>query len=259
MNEIIRICLIACPLVFIAGFVDSVAGGGGIISIPAYLLAGMPTYYALGTNKVVNGMGTALSSFKYFKSGRVVLRIALFAAVGSLIGSFIGTNLALLISEQVLRLIVLAILPVVAIFLAVRRNFGSDDSKLKVMPPTKEGLLSLVTGITIGMYDGLLGPGTGTFFILVFTGVFGLDLLTSSGCAKVANLASNIMSAVVYLFNGKVMFAVAVPAMICGMLGNYTGARYAIRGGSAKVRQIMWVVLALLFIRIGLEALGINI
>lgn len=257
MSEVLHICLIACPLVFIAGFVDSVAGGGGIISIPAYLIAGMPTYLALGTNKLVACMGTALSSVKYFRSGRVVVKIAALAAIGSLCGSFIGTNLALLIPERILRLVVLVALPVVAIFLIRRREFGRDESQRKVMEPAKETVLALGSGVTIGLYDGLVGPGTGTFFILIFTGIFGLDLLTSSGCAKISNLASNLMSVIIYLINGKIWFAVAIPAIACCMLGNYAGARYAIKGGSGNVRKIMFVVLILLFVKIGLELIGV--
>lgn len=257
MSEVLHICLIACPLVFIAGFVDSVAGGGGIISIPAYLLAGMPTYLALGTNKLVACMGTALSSVKYFRSGRVVVKIAALAAIGSLCGSFIGTNLALLIPERILRLVVLVALPVVAVFLIRRREFGRDESQRKVMKPAKETVLALGSGVTIGLYDGLVGPGTGTFFILIFTGIFGLDLLTSSGCAKISNLASNLMSVIIYLINGKIWFAVAIPAIVCCMLGNYAGARYAIKGGSGNVRKIMFVVLILLFVKIGLELIGV--
>lgn len=257
MSELFKIWMIACPLVFVAGFVDSVAGGGGIISIPAYMLAGMPTYLTLGTNKLVACMGTALSSVKYFRSGRVVVKIAALAALGSLAGSFIGTNLALLIPERILRTVVLVALPLVALFLIRRREFGQNGSQRKQMPPVKETVLALGSGVCIGLYDGLVGPGTGTFFILAFTGVFGMDLLTSSGCAKISNLASNIMSTVIYLISGKIWFAVAVPAIVCCMLGNYAGARYAIRGGSGNVRKIMFLVLVLLFIKIGLELTGV--
>ncbi|MCI8633529.1 MAG: sulfite exporter TauE/SafE family protein [Lachnospiraceae bacterium] len=257
MSEILHICLIACPLVFVAGFVDSVAGGGGIISIPAYLLAGMPTYLALGTNKLVACMGTALSSVKYFRSGRVIVKIAALAAAGSLAGSFIGTNLALLIPERALRIVVLVALPAVALFLIRRREFGQAENERKQMSSSKETVLALGSGLAIGLYDGLIGPGTGTFFILIFSGIFGLDLLTSSGCAKISNLASNVMSTIIYLINGKIWFAVAVPAIVCCMLGNYAGARYAIKGGSGNVRKIMLLVLVLLFVKIGLEMAGI--
>jgi len=194
---------------------------------------------------------------KYFKSGRVVVKIAALAAIGSLIGSFIGTNLALLIPEQMLRIVVLVALPLVAIFMIRRREFGQTENQRKELPASKETMLALGSGLTIGLYDGLIGPGTGTFFILIFTGVFGLDLLTSSGCAKISNLASNVMSAIIYLINGKIWFAVAIPAIVCGMLGNYCGARYAIKGGSGNVRKIMFVVLILLFVKIGLELMGV--
>ena len=125
------------------------------------------------------------------------------------------------------------------------------------MSSSKETVLALGSGLAIGLYDGLIGPGTGTFFILIFSGIFGLDLLTSSGCAKISNLASNVMSTIIYLINGKIWFAVAVPAIVCCMLGNYAGARYAIKGGSGNVRKIMLLVLVLLFVKIGLEMAGI--
>ena len=174
-----------------------------------------------------------------------------------MIGSFIGTNLALLIPEQMLRIVVLVALPLVAIFMIRRREFGQTENQRKELPASKETMLALGSGLTIGLYDGLIGPGTGTFFILIFTGVFGLDLLTSSGCAKISNLASNVMSTIIYLINGKIWFAVAIPAIACCMLGNYCGARYAIKGGSGNVRKIMFVVLILLFVKIGLELMGV--
>ena len=107
----------------------------------------------------------------------------------------------------------------------------------------------------IGMYDGYYGPGTGTFMILAFTLVLGMDLLTASGCAKAANLASNVASAVVWIAGGKVYWQLAVPAVVCCVAGNWCGARYAIRGGSTKVRRMIFVVLGLLFLKMGWELL----
>ena len=271
MNELLRICLIACPLVFLGGFVDSIAGGGGIITIPAYLLAGMPTYLALGTNKLVAMVGTSAASVKYFRSGKVVLRIAVPAAIGSLLGSLVGTRLALLIPEQALRIVLLVALPLVAVFLIRKKDFGKNDESDGQKNELKEGgiaalsaeslrkdiLMASVIGLGIGLYDGLIGPGTGTFFIMAFTAAFGTDLLTSSGCAKIANLASNVMSAIVYLFAGKVWYLVAVIAMVFNVAGNLAGTRYALKGGSQNVRKIMFVVLGLLFVRVILEILGI--
>lgn len=256
MDEWLRIALIVCPLVFCAGFVDSVAGGGGVISIPAYMLAGLPAYMTAGTNKFVSSFGTATAALKYFKSGKVLLRVALFSAIGSIVGGFAGANLALRIPEQILRIILVGALPVVAVFLSVKRDFGAVRRQTPISGRA-QALISLVIGLVIGCYDGLIGPGTGTFLILAYTGVLGVDLITASGCAKVSNLASNLVSMVVYAVGGKVLYAVALPAMAFCMAGNYAGARFAIRGGGKSVRKIMYVVLALLFVRVLLETLGV--
>lgn len=249
MPELLKTCLIVCPLVFLAGFVDSVAGGGGIISIPAYLLAGVPTRLTLGTNKLVACCGTALSAGTYLKGGRVRLRVALLSALGAVLGSYIGTRLALLIPEQTLQVALLFVLPCVAVFLALNRGFGRDDTKERALSTPAQSALSLAIGLVIGCYDGLIGPGTGTFLIIAFTGILGLDLLTASGCAKVSNLASNLTSAVVYIASGNVYYAVAVFAILFNMAGNYLGSRYALKGGSKNVRRVMFLVLGLLFVK----------
>ena len=178
--------LIVLPLVFLAGFVDSVAGGGGIISLPAYLMAGIPAHLAAGTNKVVNGTGTLVAALKYFRSGKVLLRPAVTAAVCALIGSAVGTELAVLISEQTLETLMLVALPCVAVFLSVKKDFGRDipAEERPVYTPRQELLRSALIGLVFGCYDGLVGPGTGTFMILGFTALLSLDLITAGGCAK---------------------------------------------------------------------------
>jgi len=249
LPDLLHILLIVCPLVFMAGFIDSVAGGGGLISVPAYLIAGLPTHLAMGTNKFVMSFGTGVACFKYLKSGKVMLKVALISAFGCIIGSAIGTKLALLLDADKLRWLLLVALPLVAVFLSFNRQLGHDDAAPKALSPARFTITALGIGITIGCYDGLIGPGTGTFLILGFSSLLGLDLLTSSGCAKVSNLASNLTSMVLYLSAGKVWLALAGPAIVFCIAGNYAGAQYAIRGGSTKVRSVIYVVLALLFIR----------
>ena len=250
MSEFLKICLIVCPLVFLAGFVDSVAGGGGIISIPAYLMAGIPAHLAAGTNKVVNGSGTLIATLKYFQNGKVHLRPAVAAAVGALVGSAIGTQLASMISDATLKTIMLIALPCVAVFLVVKKDFGTNDSSPAVpVSPLRETTLSALIGLGMGCYDGLVGPGTGTFMIVCFTAFLSMDLLTASGCSKAANLASNIAAAAVWILHGSVYWKLAAPAILCSILGNFLGARYAIRGGSRKIRSMMFVVLGLLFLK----------
>lgn len=247
MDEFLKTLLIVCPLVFLAGFVDSVAGGGGIISLPAYLMAGLPAHLAAGTNKVVNGCGTLSATLRYFKNGKVRLRAAVSAALGALLGSMLGAQLASMISEAALRTIMLVALPCVAVFLVCKRDFGRDDSPAAEPAPRREVIVSALIGLGIGCYDGLVGPGTGTFMILCFTAFLSMDLLTASGCSKAANLASNVGSAVVWIIHGSVLWKLAAPALVCSILGNLCGARYALRGGSKKIRNMMFVVLGLLF------------
>ena len=248
--------VIVCPLVFLAGFVDSVAGGRGVISLPAYLLAGLPVKLAAGTNKLANGCGTALASFKYARSGNVDWRAAIPAGIFSLIGSAIGTSLAVYMPDRVLEIIILSALPLVAVMLFFSKDFGMEEKPPK--SNVKTLLLSSVIGLVIGCYDGLVGPGTGTFLALAFSMVLGYTLLRSSGCAKIANLASNIASLTVYLIHGDVLFAVGIPAIACSMLGNWLGSRFAIKGGSKKIRIVMFVVLALLFLKFGLKLFGVK-
>ena len=194
-----QVLLVVLPLIFLGGFVDSVAGGGGLITLPAYLMAGIPPHFAMGTNKVVNGFGTALASFKYFRGGKIRLRPALIAGIGALAGAAVGTKIALLIPEDILKVLMLVALPCAAVLLMLKKDFGKEsDAPAREYALREEAVRAALIGLGLGCYDGLIGPGTGTFMIMAFTMALSMDLLTSSGCAKVANLASNIASAVLF-------------------------------------------------------------
>ena len=162
-------CLILCPLLFLAGFVDAVAGGGGLISLPAYLFVGIPVHLAAGTNKVVNGIGTSVAAANYLRGGKVRLREAAWAAAGALAGAAAGARLALWCPERVLRGCLLAVLLVVAVILAVKKDFGREDRPRREWTLRQRTLWSLAIGAVIGMYDGLVGPGTGTFMLMTFS------------------------------------------------------------------------------------------
>ncbi|MBU3804559.1 MAG: TSUP family transporter [Candidatus Cellulosilyticum pullistercoris] len=255
MNELLKMLLIICPLVFTAGFVDAVAGGGGLISLPAYMLAGLPTHQAAGCNKFSASLGTTVAAVNYIKSGKVKFRIAIVAAIGAIIGSSMGTNLALLISDKLLKGMMVVIIPVVAIFLVTQKHLGKEDKgeQGEERSLLVQSIISSIIGLVIGCYDGLIGPGTGTFLMIAFSLILRIDLVTSSGCAKVANLASNLTSVIIYTLGGKVIFMLAIPAAICSMLGGYLGSRFAIKGGSQKVRYVMFVVIGLLFVKTAFE------
>lgn len=243
------ILLIICPLVFIAGFIDAVAGGGGLVSLPAYLFAGVPIHIAYGTNKFANCIGTCMASAKFLKSGNIKLKPALISAAGALIGSWVGAQLVLLLDEKYLQYSLIIILPIVAIFLLFNRNFG-QDTDIKEVPIRKLYILSFIIGLIIGVYDGFFGPGTGTFLVLAFTSICGFNMITASGNAKIVNLASNLAALVVYILNGKVSFMIGIPAAIFAVLGNYIGAHFAINKGSKFIKPVIILVISMLFIKI---------
>lgn len=243
--------LIVCPLVFLAGFVDSIAGGGGLISLPAYMLSGLPAHYVLGTNKMAMSIGTLTATVKYIRAKQFDAKAGLLAGASSFAGAVAGSRLSLSIPDDILHTVMLIILPCVAVFLVIQRNFGTVPTVI----PNGRGLVvrALLIGLFIGCYDGFIGPGTGTFFLLAFTAFLGFDLLKSSGCAKIANLASNVASMLVFGSEGKILFALAIPAALCASAGNYLGAKAAIKGGGKYIRYTVFIVIGLLFIKIAAE------
>ncbi len=240
---------------FIAGFVDAVAGGGGLISLPAYLISGIPVHMAIGTNKLSSGMGTALATFRYAKSGYIRWKLAAFCAVCALVGSSCGAELALLIDDGAFKIIMLVILPLVALYVLRGKALVNDGEKTP-LSPVKTTVIAMVVALVIGAYDGFYGPGTGTFLILLLTGVAHLCLSEANGIAKVTNLATNVAALTVYLFNGKVIFPLGLAAGCFSIAGNYIGTRFFAKGGAKSVKPIILIVLAIFFVKVLTEVLG---
>lgn len=241
--------LILCPLVFLAGFVDSVAGGGGLISLPAYLFSGLPIHVCYGTNKIVNGCGTLCASINYFKNKCVNIKAAICGVVGALVGSTIGARLALSLSPAALQLCLLIILPIVAAVMIFNRGFGSSKLQ-KPLPETIFLLGSLAAGFVVGCYDGFFGPGTGMFLTLILTMALRLNLVTASGTTKFINLASNVGSSITFLMAGKISFIIAIPCLFCSMGGNFLGSKMAIKNGAKIIRPLIAVVAVLLIVHV---------
>lgn len=249
MHITIQTLLTICPLIFLAGFVDSIAGGGGLISLPAYLSAGLPPHFAYGTNKFSSCCGTTFSMLRFFKNKHIHYKAAVASVFTALLGSFAGAKAALALDEHYLKIFLLVALPVIAVFILTRRGFGEQNQTVDISM-RRIIVLSMISGLVIGAYDGFFGPGTGTFLILVYTGVIGFDLTTASGNAKVVNLASNVAAVFTFLAEGKIVFAIGIPAALCCIAGNYIGSGLAIRKGAKVIKPIFIGVLVLLFIKI---------
>lgn len=249
LSELAHIWLIVCPLVFLGGLIDAVAGGGGLITLPAYLIAGLPAHMASGTNKCGNAFGTVLATGRFLKRGDVHIPSAAAGAAGALVGAWLGVQINLVMPEQMLYYVMLAVVPVMAVFLIFKRDFGQEDRSGEL---SRGQLMAMAAGIglVIGGYDGFFGPGAGTFLMLAFTGLCRFDLLTASGNTKVANSASNLASLVTFAIAGKVMWAVGIPAALCGIAGNYLGSSLALKGGAKVIRPMFFVVLTLLLARL---------
>ena len=241
--------------VFLAGFIDSAAGGGGLISLPAYLFVGLPPHFAIGCNKFSAACGTTFSAVRFLKHGALDWQVAVISAIFSFITSFAGIRIALMIQQETLKTALVVVLPVVAVLLLVKRNFGTENNA-KDIPRKKALALAAATGLLLGFYDGLIGPGTGTIAIILFSAWMKYDLKTASGNAKILNLASNYASVIAVILGGKVMYAIAVPAAVFGILGNYIGAGFALKKGTAFIRPLMIAVIALLFAKLFYDVFG---
>ena len=258
MNITPQILLIICPLVFAAGFIDSIAGGGGLIALPSYLFIGLSPYYAFGTNKFSASCGTLLSTIRFIRNKQVNYKSALISVAGALIGSFLGARLALSLDEKYLKYFLVIFLPIIAVFVVTRRKFGETD-RSHLLSNIKMIFLSAASGLIIGAYDGFFGPGTGTFLILIYTSIIGFNITIASGNTKVVNLASNISALVTFLLAGKVLIALAIPTALFNILGNWIGSGLAIKNGAKIIRPIFIVVLSLLFTSILLDIFHVNI
>ena len=244
--------LIVLPLAFLAAAVDAIAGGGGLISLPAYTLAGLNYDLASGSNKLSATFGTVIATLRYARSGKVRLWPALWAALLALPGSMLGTRAAMLLGTRVMTTFMVFAIPVVGL-LVIFEGKGPETSR----PVTRRQYpLCALIGLVIGFYDGFFGPGTGTFLIIAFTWLLGMDMVTASATAKPVNLASNIASVVLRIAAGDVLFRLALPATLCAVAGCWLGSKLAIMRGARLVRWVMLGVLALLTAKLALELLS---
>ncbi len=253
-TDLLHIYLIVLPSVFLAGIVDSIAGGGGLLTVPAYMAAGLPPHYVLGTNKFSSSFGTLISTLRYLKHGMIDVRIALFSAVFALIGSFAGSRTVLILDPGFLRYILLVMLPVVTVLYLMNRKLGHENHS-GTITRKRRILLAILAGFIVGFYDGFFGPGTGSFLILFYTVMLKYDFITANANTKVVNLSSNVAALISFLIAGKVLFYVGLPAVFVGILGNVVGSSFVIRKGGKIIRPVFIAVLVLLFIKIAWDTM----
>ncbi len=236
----------------VAGWVDAVVGGGGLIQLPALVIA-VPTEVStpeiLGTNKLSSFAGTLSASWVYLRKVRVRLVLLVPLVCGAFGGSAVGAALSRHVPREVLTPVVLVAVVVVAVYTLVKPQLGLHHEP-RHTAAVAIAWRSAAIGVAVGFYDGILGPGTGSFFVILLVGVLGYGFLQASVNAKIANLTTNLAALIVYGVHGEVLIVLGVAMAVANMLGGVVGARMATRNGSAFVRIVFLVVLSILIVKL---------
>lgn len=255
-SDIILQLILLCVLAYCAGMIDAAVGGGGLIQIPALfnVLPGLPEAALLGTNKVSSVSGTTVAARSYF--GRVTLNWHLLwpAALAAFVMAFFGAATVSHIPQAVLRPLVLVMVVIMAVYVLWKKDFGRLSRPQTV--GRREKLLALLIGGAIGFYDGLLGPGTGSFLIFLYIRFFAFDFLQASASAKFINIATNIASLVYFIPTGNVLYLFALPMAVFNILGALTGTHVAIKYGTGFVRALFLLLLAVLIFKLGYDTVA---
>ena len=248
------VALLVCLGVFLASLMDAIGGGGGIISLPCYLLAGVPIHFALGTNKLSACIGTVASTVRYVKNRCADWFLAIPSILLALVGAHVGTRLQLMADERYLKLMLLFVLPVIAVILLKKKSLPEERGSI---PEGHRRAIVWGASLLIGTYDGFYGPGTGTFLLLAFCYLAKIDVRTASGNVKLVNLASNVGALATSLSAGTVLVPLGLMAAVFAVAGQYIGAGLALKNGSRIVRPTILTVLVLLTGKVLLELFGI--
>jgi uncharacterized membrane protein YfcA len=244
--------VLLCAAAFIAGAVDAIGGGGGIITVPALLAAGLPPHAALGTNKGQAVWGSAAAIVRFARAGWLDKRSVLLSFPPALVGSAAGALHVQRVAPDVLRPLALLLLLTAASFLALARVPEREE---RAGGPPPSAILLGTIALVIGAYDGFFGPGTGTFLIASYVAFLGLSMTRASADAKVVNCASNFAALVVFASQGMVVWSLAVPMLVAQVAGGWTGAHLAIRQGNRFIRVVVVLVALALVVKVARDLL----
>lgn len=231
---------------FLAAFIDSVVGGGGLIALPALLFTGLSPAAAVATNKLAGTLGSLTSTIMFYRSGKLDLSSVYKFFPLVFIGSMIGAWTVHLLNPEILKPLMLVMLAAVAIFTIFKKNWGSISTYKQLS--NRNYLIVMILIFAIGFYDGFIGPGTGSFLIFTFL-VIGFDFLKAAGNAKFLNFGSNIAALLMFLYLGEINFAYGLPMGLAQIAGSICGSKFAIKKGSSYVRALFIVVTFLLLVK----------
>ena len=241
--------IILCVVAFIAGFVDAVVGGGGLIQTPTaiLLLPQFPVATVIGSLKIPSFSGTAFAAYHYLKKQQVNWKLLGIMMCVAMMASFLGSQLLTTVSNGFMKPLLLLVLIFVAIYTYTKKNFGHQT--IKQYSEKKLLVFGLSISLVIGFYDGFIGPGAGSFLVLAFVSIMGYDFLLASTNAKMLNLATNAGSIILFLIKGKIVWAVSLPMAVSNAFGGMIGAKFAIKKGNNFIRIFFLVIVIVTLLR----------
>ena len=249
---ILGICLLVIAS-FVAGYIDSIAGGAGLILIPAFLMVGLPPQLALGQEKLVSTIGTIAAIKNFMQSKSIVWKIIPIGIVSALLGAYIGAEVILMLPTHVINYIIFAFLP---LGLAATLSNGKLHKQENQEQEIKNSALSIfITCLIVGFYDGFFGPGTGSIFIIALFLINKLSLLRASATSKIFNFSSNIGAFVSFIIAGKMAFLIGIPMIIANLVGNHIGSKHAIHSNGEIIKKVLVITVGLLMCTLGYKAL----
>jgi uncharacterized membrane protein YfcA len=247
------IIILLCIAAFLAGFVDAIVGGGGLIQTPVamILLPNLAVATIIGSLKIPSFSGTLLAARQYLKKVEMNWALLSIMAVGAFAAAFLGSTLLTKVHNDFMKPLLLVVLTLIAIYTFIKKDFGAYQAKEH--SPRTQIFLALIISVVIGFYDGFIGPGTGSFFVLAFVTVLGFDFLHASANAKMVNLATNFGSICLFILKGKIIWAIAIPMAICNAIGGFIGAKLAIKKGNGFIRIFFLIVVIGTLLRFGYD------
>lgn len=245
--------IIVCIASFIAGFVDAIVGGGGLIQTPVLLMSfpNLPVASLLGTTKIPSFSGTAVSLYQYSKRVTINWKLIIWIAAAAFGASMLGSMLVTKISNELLKPIILTVLAGAAVYTYSKKNFGQQEAR--DISFSNALFRGITCGLLIGFYDGFIGPGTGSFLVLMFVGLLGNDFLHASAHAKTVNLATNIASIMYFAYSGNIIYELALPMALFNMTGGFIGSRLALLKGNKFIRIFFLLVVIGTIIRFAFD------
>ena len=245
-----------CAFAFLAGFIDSIVGGGGLVQIPAFfvLYPHLSVSNIISTNRLASAAGTSVAAWNYARSVQIPWRIVGISGLSAALCSYAGATIQSMLPAAVLKPLILILIIAIAIYTYRKKDLGHEEHFR--IPEARIPWWAAGIGAALGFYNGVVGPGTGSLLVFGFVSLIGYNFLTSSAIAKIVNVSADVSSLVFFLIHKYILFHLALPMLVCNVAGSYTGSRMAVLRGNAFIRVVFLVVVAGIILRFAWDVVG---